>query len=103
MSIPDNIVDEATALQAQVAAATPLENATFATLTAIRLNANQLATDIGNALTAAAGALDTWMAPTDPVAIANGVLALATAAADQNSLANMQGYVGRSVLNLNNV
>jgi hypothetical protein len=101
MTIPANVTSELANLQSQVAAATPLSAASLATLTAIQLNAAQLAADIGAALTNAAGALDTWTAPADPVAIINGVNGLIGNASDQASLSNMQGYVMRAAKNLN--
>jgi hypothetical protein len=100
MSVPATITAELTALQAQVTAAAPLASAAPATIAAIQLNAEQLVSDIGSALTTAAGALDTWTTPTDPNAIAAGIEALKCSAEDQATLANMAGYVGRATKNL---
>jgi|SRR6516165_10242197 hypothetical protein len=103
MSIPANITAELANLQAQVTAAGPLAAASAPTLTAMQLNAAALVSDINAALAGAAGALDTWMAPTDPAAIVTGILALETNADDQASLANMAGYAGRALKNLDQV
>lgn len=100
MSVPSNITTGLANLQAQVTAAKPLSSASQATLLAIQLNGIQLANDIATALLAAAGALDTWTAPSDPAQIAAGVLSLMSAATDQSALANMVGYVGRANKNL---
>ena len=98
MSIPAKITAELTALQAQLTAAEPIQSASQPTVVAIQLNAEQLLTDIGIALTAAAGSLDTWVAPVDPQQIVNGILGLGASADDQSSLADSVGYVGRALV-----
>ena len=100
MTIPTTITSELAVLQAQVTAASPLSSASSPTLTAIKLNAEQLVSDINSALATAAGALDTWTSPTDPNAIVSGVLGLLSNAEDQAKLSNMAGFVGRSNKNL---
>jgi hypothetical protein len=101
--IPANITSELSALQAQTAAAAPLASAPHATVVAIQLNAAQLASDINTAVTTLAGALDTytWTPGDDPSAIAAAVDGLLINALYENAIVNMQGYVGRSVINLN--
>jgi len=100
MTIPANITSELTALQAQLAAAEPLSTASSPTIVALQLNTENFLDDVGAALDAASGTLDTWTAPVDPVSIVNGVLGLLSSAQDQNTLANIQGYVGRANANI---
>jgi hypothetical protein len=50
VSVPQNILNELTALQAQLAAAQPLAAASYATVKSIELNAEQLETDVTLAL-----------------------------------------------------
>ena len=103
MSIPANITAELAALQAQTAAAAPLQAAPRAAVVALQLNAAQLVADLDTALTGASGSLDSWAAPSDPLSIASGILGLAQAAADQTTLSDMRGAVGRAAANLNQV
>jgi hypothetical protein len=100
MSIPTTITSLLADLQAEVAAATPLTSASQQTLVAIQLNAEQLLDEIATALPAAAGQLDTFVAPAQPQAIATGILGLLESAQDQANLANWQGYFGRAAINL---
>lgn len=97
--IPAKITNELTSLQAQVAAALPLNNAPFATIKALQLNAGNLVADMQTALNAAS-VLDTWVAPPDAISMVNGFNAAVTAAADQGNLALMRGLVGRVTSNL---
>ena len=99
MSIPKNITDELANLQAQVAAATPLRNASFATVKAMQLNAVQLLSDIQTALEAS-NVLDTWNAPVDPITIVSGFQSMVIAGNDQSNLSLMRGFVGRATSNL---
>jgi hypothetical protein len=99
MSIPSNIMEELANLQAQVQAATPLNNAPFPTIRAMQLNAGQLVSDIQTALTATS-VLDTWTAPSDPVSIVAGFNSVVTAGDDQSDLSLMRGVVGRVASNL---
>jgi hypothetical protein len=101
VSIPTNITTELASLQAQVAAAYPLAEASRATIVALQLNAGQLVSDIQTALTAPNSLLDTWAAPSDPDAIVSGLLSVATASQDQNTLSLMRGVTGRAASNLN--
>lgn len=102
MAVPTNITSELAALQAQVAAAKPLQSAPFATVKAIQLNAQNLVVDIDVAV-ANSGTLDTWISPSDPGTIISGVLGLYGNALDQSVLSNMRGYVGRATSNLDQV
>jgi len=102
MAIANKITGELTALQAQVAAASPLSQAGRATVTAIKLNAAQLVTDVQGALTVSS-LLDTWAAPTDPAQIIAGVLSVGAAATDSGNLALMRGVVGRAISNLDQI
>jgi hypothetical protein len=102
MAIAANISTELVALQAQIDAARPLKQASRATVQAIKLNAGQLLSDVQTTLVAES-TLDTWSAPTDPAAIAQGVLDVATASTDQSNLALLRGQVGRAVSNLSQV
>jgi hypothetical protein len=111
MTIPANITTELASLQAQVAAATPLNNAPFTTIKALQLNAAQLVSDVQFALTTTtvianivlttdALLLDTWTAPLDPASIVAGVNAMVTAADNQSDLSRKRGLVGRIASNL---
>jgi hypothetical protein len=98
--IPANITSELTNLQVQVAAATPLNNANFATIKAIQLNAGNLVADIQSALTASPNRLDTWAAPVDAISMIAGFQLSVTAARDQADLSLMRGVVGRVASNV---
>jgi hypothetical protein len=98
--IPANIASELTFLQQQTAAAAPITSASPATIAAIKLNAAQLVSDLDTAVTAAAGSLDTWAAPADPDAIAQGIEGLVCSASEQSTLVLMRGVVGRAAANL---
>jgi hypothetical protein len=111
MSIPANITTELGNLQAQVTAATPLNNAPFATIKAMQLNAGNLVADIQAALTTTtlipnivlttdALLLDTWVPPPDPISMVAGVLTVLTAAQNQQQLSVKRGVVGRVASNL---
>jgi hypothetical protein len=102
MSIPANIAGEWTALQAQVTAATPVANASFATVKAMQLNADNLVADLQGALVTSS-ILDTWSAPSDPASIVSGFQTVLTAADDQNTLSLMRGIAGRIASNLDQV
>lgn len=100
MSIPANIKTELANLQAQVAAAVPLNNASIAVIKAMQLNAVGLVADIQTALVAP-NRLDTWMALMDPQGMVSGFNLSLVAAQDLNSLSLMRGVVGRVASNLN--
>jgi len=111
MSIPANITTELTSLQAQVKAATPLNNANFATIKAMQLNAVNLVSDIQFALTTTklipnivlttdSVLLDTWVAPVDAISMVTGFNAVVVAGDNQNALSLMRGVVGRVASNL---
>lgn len=99
--IPANITTELGSLQAQVAAATPLEQASAPTIKALQLNAEQLANDCEQAEYSLAGALDAFTAPTDPEDIIQAVLGAFGNAMDEANITQMRGLVGRAVSNLN--
>jgi hypothetical protein len=99
MTISASITTALTSLQAQVAAAQPLANASQATRTALKLNAGALVADIQAALVASS-LLDTWTPSTDPAVIVAGVNSVVTAAQDENTLSLMRGVVGRAASNL---
>lgn len=101
MSIPQKIIDEITALQKQVLAAAPLSAASFAQLKAIQLNTQKLATDTTLAQTAAAGLLDTWIAPNNTAGIIAGFLARESEANDQWHLDDMLDVISRTLINVN--
>lgn len=117
MSIPANLQSEASFLQSQVTANTPLANAPQAQIRAMQLNATQLVADTDTALSAAAtlpngnpppgvaplvtGTLDTWQAPVAVLAIIAGVNATYTSAQNQSDIALFRGIVGRVLSNLN--
>lgn len=109
--IPSNITTELASLQAQVKAATPLNNAPFATVKAMQLNAANLVNDVQFALTTItlipnivltteSLLLDTWVPPPDPISMVAGFNAVVTAADDQSDLSLMRGVVGRVASNL---
>lgn len=98
--IPASITTALASLVSQVAAANPLVLAPRATILAIQLNAAALVSNIQSTLVAPNNTLDTFVPPTDPVAIANGVLGLLTASQDQSNLSLMRGVVGRATSNL---
>lgn len=100
MSIPSNISTELANLQKQLTAAGTLSNASAPTILALQLNCAQLLSDIDTALTNAAGKLDSFGDPTDPVDIINEFADIVESATDQSTLANLAGYVGRSNINL---
>jgi len=99
MTIPTSITTALTSLEAQVIAASPLANASKATITALQLNAANVVSNIQSSLTAP-NLLDTWVAPLDPVSIIAGVLNVVSTASDQNQLALMRGVTGRATSNL---
>lgn len=103
MTISAGITSELMSLQAQVAAAEPLANATRAAVVALQLNAGQLVSDVQAALTAPSNTLDTWIAPSDPSSIVSGFLNVASVAQDQDKLSLMRGLVGRVASNLDQI
>jgi hypothetical protein len=111
MSIPADITIELSSLQAQVAAAVPLNNAPFATIKALQLNAGNLVDDIQTALTTTtlipnivlttdSRLLDTWVPPVDPISMVTGFNAVVIAGDNQSDLSLMRGVVGRVASNL---
>ena len=111
MTIPTNITTELASLQAQVKAATPLNNAPFATIKAMQLNAGNLVSDIQFALTTIklvpnivlttdSLLLDTWLPPPDPISMVTGFNAVVVSGDNQRDLSLMRGVVGRAASNL---
>ena len=100
MTISTTITTALSSLQAQVAAAAPLANASIPTITALQLNAAQLVSDIQTALTATS-TLDTWVAPADPISMVNGFDQVVVAGVEiRSNLSLMRGVVGRAASNL---
>ena len=102
MTIPAAITTALSSLQAQVAAAAPLANASQATKTALKLNAAALVSSVQSALVATS-MLDTWVAPIDPISIVAGFLQVEVAGIDQGNLSLMRGVVGRATSNLDQI
>ncbi len=100
MTIPLDISSDLASLQAQVAAASPLSKATHATITALQLNAAALLKKIRASLIAPDSVLDTWVADEDTLDIIAAIEGLVVAAEDANTLALMEGVVGRASSNL---
>jgi hypothetical protein len=112
MAIPSSVTTALTSLQAQVAAALPLESASRATIQALQLNAAALVAAIDTALANAStmnglvptGAtpptIDSWIAPVAPEDIIAGIQAMYVSATDQWKLSVMRGLVGRVASNL---
>jgi hypothetical protein len=69
----------------------------------LQINAASLVSDVDAALAGAAGALDAFAAPSDPVAIASGLSGLLTASQNQTDLADLRGLAGRVASNLSQV
>jgi hypothetical protein len=99
MTLPANIVTEATSLQAQVEQYTPLVNAPHAAIVAMQLNAAQLVADTQAALVAPSN-LDNYTFPTDAPSMVVSVLSVLSTAETQNSLSLARGVFGRSASNL---
>jgi hypothetical protein len=97
--IPTSVSVELLDLQTQVAQASPLDQASGATIKALQLNAGNLVEDIQAALVATS-ILDGWVAPTDPASMATGFATVAEAGSDQQALSLMRGIVGRVASNL---
>lgn len=98
--IPASITTALVSIEAQVTAASPLANASRSTITALQLNAQALTASVQAALVASPSLLDTWIAPSDPQVMVNGVLNLLSIATDQSNLSLMRGLVGRATSNL---
>ena len=102
MAVPAAISSQLTALNASIVAAGNLDAASLATLNALAVQSARLVQTILPAIPLAAGALDTFAAPLMPADITTGVLGLLTAAQTQLSLADLEGYVARIEINLEN-
>lgn len=99
MTISSKISDALASLQSQVGAASPLNKASSATITALKLNAAQLVDDVEAALVTTS-LLDTWVAPADAQSITSGFLDVLTSAQDQSTLSYIRGVTGRVASNL---
>lgn len=97
--ISQTIQDELVELQAQVVAATPLENASTATVKAIQLNAQNLTDDLQTALVAT-GTLDSWDAPSDAPTIITGFSSIVEQGVDEATLSLLRGVIGRVTSNV---
>jgi hypothetical protein len=102
MPVSAAISAQLSALQVAVAAAGNLDAAPFSVANALAYQAGLLAAAVEGAIPAAAGALDTFTAPLMPVDISAGVLGLLSAAQTQSALADLEGFVARIQLNLEN-
>jgi hypothetical protein len=102
MPFPVTIQTEVSALSAAITAATPLENASNLIITALSTQATTLVNDIDTALSAAAGNLDTFTAPTMAPAMVLTFLSAVDAAETQTSLCDLAGVAGRIASNLAN-
>ena len=102
MPVPVAISTQLASLNAAITAAGNLDAAPFTTLNALAYQAGSLAQAIEAAIPGQAGALDTWTPPLMPGDITTGVLGLLTAAQTQSSLADLEGYVARIEINLEN-
>lgn len=97
--IAQAIQDELVELEAQVVAATPLENASTPTVKAIQLNAVNLTADLQAALVAT-GTLDSWDAPIDAPTIISMYNDIVTQGTDEATLALLRGIIGRVTSNV---
>jgi hypothetical protein len=100
MAIGAALQSEIAALNAAFSAASPIPQAPRASITALQINAATFVSQVDSALAGAAGALDTFAAPTAPEAMAAGVVGLLTASQNQTDLANLRGLAGRVASNL---
>jgi hypothetical protein len=99
MTVPANISSEVTALRSQIAAAAPLTNASYATITALQLNAEQLVNDSSAALLAPS-ILDNYVVSPDPAAMIPEVLQIYQTSLDMNNINVINYKVGRVSINL---
>ena len=102
MPVPLAITAKVSALAAAVTAAGDLAAASFDTLNALAYQAGVLASSVEASIDANAGALDTFTAPLMPGDMVAGVLALSDAADTQTALCDLEGYVARIEINLEN-
>ena len=103
MTIGPVLQAEIAALNVAFAAASPIEQAPRASVTALQINAAQLVSDIDSALASAAGALDTFTTPLLAADMATGLLGLYMASQNQTDLADVRGLAGRVVSNLDQI
>jgi hypothetical protein len=90
------------ALSVAVKAAGNLTQASLPVVNALAYQAGLLASSVEAAIPNYAGALDTWTSPTQTGDIATGILGLQTSTLTQLSLADLEGYVARIAINLEN-
>lgn len=104
MTIPVAVTTQLAALQAAFVAASPIDTAaTRSQILGLQFQATQLVAALDVALPAAAGALNTFVAPAMPHDMAAGVLGLLAATQDQIVLADLRGVMGRALSNLEQV
>ena len=102
MAVPPTIATQLAALNSAIGAAGNLDAAPFTTLNALAVQAGALASAVEAAIPGAAGALDTWTPPLMPADITSGILGLLSVAQTQSSLADLEGFVARIEINLEN-
>lgn len=101
MTLPATVTTELASLEAQVKAASPLDQASWQTVRAMQLNADQLLSDVEAAQYSLIGQLDTWVASTQPEPIIVGVVQVYNSAVDEASITQLRGIIGRVASNLN--
>jgi len=102
MPVPVSISSLVSALDDDIVAAQPLAQASFDTLNALAYSAGLLAQSADDAIGGAAGQLDIFSAPLMPQDIIAGVLALSDAATTQTALIDLQTFVSRIEISLEN-
>lgn len=102
MPIPVNIIGEVSALNAAIAANSPLELLSSSALTMLTNQAIQLVNDTDSAISAAAGQLDSFVAPMMPIEMAAQFISVQDSGQTQWLLVLLEGYAGRLATNLIN-
>ena len=102
MTVPVSITAQVTALNSAITATGNLNTASFDALNALAWKAGRIASTIDWSIDKSAGALDTFSAPLMPQDIINGVLALSDASDTQTALSELESYVARIEINLEN-
>lgn len=102
MPVPATIAAQVSALNSALTAARNLNAASFETLNALAWRAGTVASDVEASIDGQAGALDTFTAPLMPADIVSGVLGLLDASTTQATLGDLEGFVARIEINLEN-
>jgi acyl dehydratase len=102
VTIPAAITAQVSALDDAIAAGGNLNTAPFSVINALAYQAGQLASAAQDGVGAAAGALDSFVAPVMPGDIITGFTGLLDAAQTQQSLAELESYAARIEINLEN-